>query len=754
MGSFAIFAGILLIVNVFVMLAEERKAEMGVSRAVGMKRLHLTIAFLLEGSLYVALAAAAGALAGVGLGWLMILIFNAVFPGEPGQSALVFHADPGSVVIAFAAGVLLTISAVAVTSAAISRLNIVRAIRKLPEPPAERMPRSQRWLVFLTLLGGTVFGIRGFGLGLLPSAPIDLVTLGYGAAAVGLAGLAGYLATALTDGGRARRVVPAAVEIAFAALVVAVAYDGLSMALGPGESPGAYRVAGVPLLALGLATLAARRVSARAPFTAAGLVTLWWLLLPPVQLVVESQDDVSVLFVETGVLLVLGAVLVAVLNTSPLLRTVLDRVGTKGRPVVRAAVAYPMAKKFRTGMTLAMFALTIFSITVIAMVQGLQGASLDKFIDSQAGGYELAAYTQGYRPIVDFPQKLVEKNISLSNFQGGAAGIATATVIPVRMNRSGDADTRDYTLWGVDNFLIEKNTYDFYSHLASVTYVDANGSRVLNVGSREEVWHALRLTPGGCVNCSFAVVDRGAAGADQFTSDLGQPRLNLGDHVWATDPLGNTTREFVILGILKQSLQFTRGVFVDATALAAYPPALTRTAYFFQVAPGVDTTRLRAQLESAFFEYGLVTVDIRQEISSQFDAAQRVLLLMQAYLALGLLVGITGLGVVTVRAVVERRQEIGAMRALGFTRRMVRRVFLLEIALISALGLAIGMALGILLAYNVYRHYFAEVAVFTVPYLQLAVVGAIAIGCTLLATAGPALRASKLPPAETLRYIE
>ncbi|HYS71942.1 MAG TPA: FtsX-like permease family protein, partial [Thermoplasmata archaeon] len=99
MGSFAIFAGILLIVNVFVMLAEERKAEMGVSRAVGMKRVHVTLAFLFEGSLYVAMAAAAGALAGVGLGWLMVQIFNTVFPASAGQSFLVFHVEVGSLVL-------------------------------------------------------------------------------------------------------------------------------------------------------------------------------------------------------------------------------------------------------------------------------------------------------------------------------------------------------------------------------------------------------------------------------------------------------------------------------------------------------------------------------------------------------------------------------------------------------------------------------------------------------------------------------
>ena len=137
-----------------------------------------------------------------------------------------------------------------------------------------------------------------------------------------------------------------------------------------------------------------------------------------------------------------------------------------------------------------------------------------------------------------------------------------------------------------------------------------------------------------------------------------------------------------------------------------------------------------------------------------FDAAQRVLLLMQAYLALGLLVGVTGLGVITVRAVVERRQEIGAMRALGFTRRMVRDMFLLEIALIAVLGIVIGMSLGIFLAYDVFQTYFAQVGVFTVPVGQLAVIAAIAFGFALVTTASPALRASKLPPAQTLRHIE
>ncbi len=748
MGSFAINAGVLLIVNVFVMLAEERKPEMGVSRAVGMKRVHLTLAFLFEGSLYVALAAFAGAVAGVGLGWLMIQIFNLVFPATEDQGPLVFHADPGSVVLAFCAGVLITLGAVALTSAAISRLNVVRSIRNLPEPPAHGLTRLQRWLVFLALFGGALLTVRGFEMIRSPLAALDLSWLPYAGLAVALASVAGYLAAKVTDREAVSRYTVRAVELAFLALVLVVGYNLLAGPVGADESVGAYRIASVPVLFLGVALLASRRVSPRVVYTLAGLGILWWLLYPPVDLVDESRDAVSVLFVVTGLLLVLGAILVAMYNTSPALRFLLNRVARKGRPVVRTAVTYPMGKKFRTGMTLAMFSLTIFSITVIAMVQGLQAASLDTFVAGQSGGYEIAAYAQGYVPIDNFSAEMQARNISMSYFQDGPAGVATATVLSVQINRTGDPETRDYTLWGVDNFLIEKNTYDFLAYLPNITFVENNVTRPLVLEKREDVWRALRL------NRSYAVVDRGAAGADQFTPDFGQLRLNLGDRVLARDAEGNG-REFVVLGILEQSLQFTRGVFVDRdTVLVSYNRTYTRTAYFFQLAPGVDATMVRRELEEKFFEYGLVTIDIREEIETQFEAADRVLLLMQAYLALGLLVGVTGLGVVTIRAVVERRQEIGALRALGFTRKMIRGVFLLEIALISVMGIAIGMALGIVLAHRVWDVYFSSISVFTVPWLHLGIVAAIAFAFTLLTTASPALRASRLPPAQTLRYIE
>ena len=51
LGSFSIIAGIVLIINIFVMLGEERKSEMGMARAIGMKTKQLVRMYIFEGSL-------------------------------------------------------------------------------------------------------------------------------------------------------------------------------------------------------------------------------------------------------------------------------------------------------------------------------------------------------------------------------------------------------------------------------------------------------------------------------------------------------------------------------------------------------------------------------------------------------------------------------------------------------------------------------------------------------------------------------
>jgi putative ABC transport system permease protein len=674
MGAFGILAGILLIVNIFVMLAEERKPELGIARAVGFLRRDLLTAFALEGTFYAIVAAVLGALAGLGLGYVMIYFFDRLVPH--GEVVVTFHFDPASVVTAFVAGTALTWVTILLASWRVSRLNIVRAIRDLPEPATGERSHAILIAGLLTILAGLALTAWGFA-----------------------------------------------------------------------TETGIGKIPGPPVVAIGLGIAAASRGWARIALTLASVFNLAWILAP-VALLNQRTDNVSVAFVMTGIILVGSSILIAVFNVSEVLRTLLRRASRgAGRPVLMTAISYPAEKRFRTGMTVAMFALILFMVTLISMVQGLQASSLDTFVRQQSGGYDVIAYTTSYGEIPNFRQILRQNFTDLNRtLAGGLNGVSSASVLPAKIQAGGGNRSYDYTLWGVDNFLLRSNGYGFTSFLPS--FVNDSSGKPEALTNRTSVWLSLRY------NHTLAIVDRSAAGPNQFVPDESRLRVVPGDRIRAFDAAGRAV-DLTIVGVLEQALQFTSGVFVDQDVVRAVFPAQERyTAYFFQMAPTADVGAFRADLERVFFPYGLQTIDIREEIGRAFDASQQVLTLMEAYLGIGLLVGIAGLAVITLRAVVERRTQIGALRAIGFTRRMVLSVFLLEIALIAVLGVGIGVALGIVFAYKVYLVYFADIIVFSIPWDRLLLIVGVASVAAIASTAQPAIRASRIPPAEALRYIE
>ena len=98
--------------------------------------------------------------------------------------------------------------------------------------------------------------------------------------------------------------------------------------------------------------------------------------------------------------------------------------------------------------------------------------------------------------------------------------------------------------------------------------------------------------------------------------------------------------------------------------------------------------------------------------------------LVQGFLGLGLLVGVAALGVISARAVVERRQQIGVMRAIGFRTGMVQAAFLLESSFVALTSIFVGTALGLLLSWNIIRDQQAQPSwenlELVVPWLNLA----------------------------------
>src|SRR3989441_13256512 len=89
------------------------------------------------------------------------------------------------------------------------------------------------------------------------------------------------------------------------------------------------------------------------------------------------------------------------------------------------------------------------------------------------------------------------------------------------------------------------------------------------------------------------------------------------------------------------------------------------------VAKGLDPVNVANLLKKDFIQLGMLTIVIEVTI----EQGQRIFLsffgLFEGYLALGLVVGVAGVGIISIRSVVERRNEIGILRALGFRKRMV-----------------------------------------------------------------------------------
>jgi putative ABC transport system permease protein len=152
---------------------------------------------------------------------------------------------------------------------------------------------------------------------------------------------------------------------------------------------------------------------------------------------------------------------------------------------------------------------------------------------------------------------------------------------------------------------------------------------------------------------------------------------------------------------------------------------------------------------------------------SILDAAQT---LQRFFVILDLFLGIFGsmalavasLGIVNtlVMAVLERRREIGIMKALGATDRDIRRLFFAEAGTMGLFGGLIGVAIGwaIALAINwgtafyLRQRNFPPETVTAVPWWLVGVAVSFAVVVSLAAGIYPASRAAKLDPVQAIRY--
>jgi putative ABC transport system permease protein len=173
--------------------------------------------------------------------------------------------------------------------------------------------------------------------------------------------------------------------------------------------------------------------------------------------------------------------------------------------------------------------------------------------------------------------------------------------------------------------------------------------------------------------------------------------------------------------------------------------------YSFVVMKGGQTAANQAALDKTLKAFPNAKAATRQKfIDNQISGLSSILNILYVLLALSVVVSLFGIVNTLVLTVFERTREIGMLRAIGMTRRQVRRMIRHESVITALIGAVIGIALGIILASLLIAR--VDFIVLSLPVGQLIVFGVAAILVGIIAAIFPARRASRLNVLQALQY--
>ncbi|MEA2299692.1 MAG: putative transport system permease protein, partial [Solirubrobacteraceae bacterium] len=227
--------------------------------------------------------------------------------------------------------------------------------------------------------------------------------------------------------------------------------------------------------------------------------------------------------------------------------------------------------------------------------------------------------------------------------------------------------------------------------------------------------------------------------------------LNVGSHFVVTTPSG------------KQTELTVRGIYRDRALLGGYSVALPTFDHLFhelrarrilvKLVPGTDMAAAGRRVNNALAAFPETRARSEQQLKDvESNSLNSILYLFYALLAISVFVSLFGIVNTLTLSIHERRRELGTLRALGASRRTIRRIVRYESVITALIGGTLGLTLGVFFAAVVTASLHDEGLRFSVPVLAVAGLFALTAGLGVLAAIPPARRAARLDLLAAIAY--
>jgi len=672
LSGFSIAAGILLLINIYTMLSDERIGDLGTLRAIGFSREKVGFILYFEGFVYSLIASFLGVFVGLGIAWFMINEFSNLANNvsneftplmNTGNFSFSLHFSITSLIYGFLVGLIVPSAVLIYMAFRTGRLNIVSAVRQISEDRSEK--KHQRFLIIIALFSLTViFSI----LAILSSNSIMTYA-----------------------------------SIMVAALIFPFFFYKKKL----------RRVVG-NFFSLGVVIFA----------FASNLIPY-----------IESQSDKSLWLLGLRSFSILLAALFLLSYNFDIFDSFLGLFSSKrNRASIKLAVAETAQHKRRTGLTIAMYSIVIFVISLMTVIPYSETLQIDAAKSTIFGGYDTVGM-----PIIG---NLNMTTAQLSNLDY-ITYYATMSMISVRYLSNGKISS-DYQMVFLNKKLVDgldlkvKSGIDGINDLKTLfDYIDAHPGTVAVFGLN-----------GLKINQTVEISNEGASNFNFSQSS---------QNVTSSSTALKNPKSFTVVGIFQSQSNYNAipaGFYTSmktASTLGKISPTeflLTKLAGNSDAQQYDNFQKLTAFLKTRFIFalFSKQTVEIFTNILNGFVN------IINVFLYFGLSVGIIGLAILIVKSLHERRRTVGILKALGFSRGMIFRSFFLEINFVVILGILIGFISGIITSYLIYST--LNLGTLYIPWQQFLLLGVVFYLISILSTFIPTRNATKVPPAEALRYRE